>query len=139
MDIEMMKTLSLQQFLDIARNGNIDFDDAIAALIDAKIEIDDKRKQIEIQLEDAKAKAFVDNEYADRDWFRKARDASRHTGRDSQKIQHMLGILNKEQKNSNRVKVEEKFIQAAKRILDHDTFAEIMQASKEEVMLNAAV
>ena len=134
MDIKMVKTLSLQQFLDIARNGNIDSDDAIASLIEAKMEIDDSKKQVDIQLEDARTKAYIDNEYSDRDWFRKARDAARHLGRDSQKLQHMLGILSKEQKNSRRGKVEEKFIQAAKKILDHDTFAEIMQASREEYL-----
>ena len=138
MDIEILKRLSVQQFLEVSRTGDIDTEEVYAILTDYKISILDDKSNIDIQIQTAKAKAFADNIYSDPEWFRKASDAARYLGRDAQKIQAMLSVLKNVIKKKNviatAIEIEEKFIQAAKIILDKDTFSAIMsQASNHRL------
>lgn len=115
------------------RNGvdvSVSLDDAAA--IEAAIgtlELDLVR--IKTQLEDARSRE-VAGEYVDRAWFQATRTALRFKGAVHQRLLRRFGELKRAGRASREESLERKFIEAARRRLEPETFSAILAEAKGE-------
>jgi hypothetical protein len=86
--------------------------------------------QIRTQLSFAKSNAAAHKEYSNPDWFNNAQAALRIKGRQHQKMQNELGRLNKLEKQQYAKRLEACFVKAARELLPHVKFIEIMDMAK---------
>ena len=82
--------------------------------------------EIRTQIEDAKAKAAATGDYADREWFRRAKYALRAKGRLHQQLQYRLGTLRKPKSPQS---MAQHFIDVARETLSSDQFHQILQTA----------
>ena len=78
----------------------------IDELLVEKVWIDGELGKIKLQLEEARKRVYTTGEYADHDWYSRARSAQRIYGQRSQKIQTRLSALKREQKARNVEKAQ---------------------------------
>jgi hypothetical protein len=88
--------------------------------------------EIRTQIEDAKAKAAATGDYADREWFRRAKYALRAKGRLHQQLQYRLGVLRKE-RSTQSTEVEKQFVNVAREVLPDEQFHRILQTAMGRV------
>lgn len=97
-------------------------------LLTLKAQIDDEMASIRSQIEKARAHQKLTGEYAHPDWYRRANDALRHRGRESQRIQIRMAKLRAERHaelQSQNPSDAEAFVRAARLILDRETYLRI--------------
>lgn len=98
-------------------------------LLEWKQVIDEDIMRIGLQLDEAKAKKNSTGEYADPNWFHKARTAKKMYGMLSQQIQRQLS---KVKKRDNKT-FDEKFIDICHRELSSDLLEELKAKAHAEI------
>ena len=93
-----------------------------------KAELEGEMDHIRSQIASAKARVAETGEYSDRGWFIRANDALRHKGREAQRIQWLIGKAKKKLSST----FEQQFIAAARRRLQPDVFAELINEAHGE-------
>lgn len=87
-----------------------------------KIELDANIAQVTTQIDEARARAAAEGEYADRDWYHRASYAKKRLGRLSQTLQLKI----RELKGRREHDVTRYFVDAARRRLQPDVFHDLM-------------
>lgn len=91
--------------------------------------IDEDIMRIGLQIDEAKAKKQATGEYADPNWFHKARTAKKMYGMLSQQIQRQLSKV----KERDRKEFNEQFIDVCYRELDSDLIKELKSKARAEI------
>lgn len=81
--------------------------------------------EVKTQIDFAKSEAAENGNYSDPDWFNRARHAVRMKGREHQLIQAELGKRKKDERRAFNAKAERCFIDAARRRLEPELFADL--------------
>ena len=84
---------------------------------------------IKRQINEAKSKAASTGDYSDTDWFHRANAALRYKGVEHQSLLQEKGKRSRAKKEAHTNTFERAFLQAARQILDADTFRVIMDAA----------
>jgi MFS superfamily sulfate permease-like transporter len=82
------------------------------------------------QIDFAKSEAAASGQYADRDWFNRARHAKKMMGREHQLATLALAKRRKAERQARNAAVERRFVEAAKRILTPCLFADLMREAE---------
>lgn len=85
------------------------------------------------QLEAAEAAVHISGEYADPDWYRRAKGALRFKGIEHQNILRELGARKRTELDDRQNSQGQAFIRAAKRRLDRALFLELLQEANDDV------
>lgn len=99
-------------------------------------QIQAKLNGIKLALREAKQRVYATGEYTDREQFRKMEAADRGAGRRLLAIASEFGELKRFERELNESEgqsFERAFINAARRILDRQTFRVLMDEAKEEM------
>jgi hypothetical protein len=108
---------------------NVDVDSLTREqILDMLPQLTAEMDEIRTQIEDAKAKAASTGDYADREWFRRAKYALRAKGRLHQQLQYRLGVLRKE-RSTQSTEVEKQFVNVAREVLPDEQFHRILQTA----------
>jgi hypothetical protein len=83
-------------------------------------------------IEEAKAKAISTGEYSDPMWFHRARTAQRFKGMQHQRLLKRLAELRRVNRAVKQSSFEARFIQAARRLLNPETFQKLCEEAKGE-------
>jgi hypothetical protein len=118
--------LSLGQFSEVINTCDIDLDEIRTLLIDRHNSAVSKKQSIETQLEKAKIHRLETGQYSDPGWYHGATSAKKFAGRESQKYQQMIGVLNRAQKRKNKESGELSFKDAARMALDPKDYQKII-------------
>jgi hypothetical protein len=125
-------TLSLSRIEEILETDVIDPIAFRSEVLKKMEEISVVNDSCKVQIMSAKQNAAANKQYSDREWYRKVTNKKNQVGREHQRLQMILGLVNKHEKNKRAEKhditqknFEVAFTQAAKIILDHDTFEKI--------------
>lgn len=86
--------------------------------------------RVKEQIGRAKAEAASSGVYSDSDWFHRASTAMRMMGRDHQLLLSELGSRRKAGRVMHNAVIERQFVEAAREMIDKETFIEIMNAAK---------
>jgi hypothetical protein len=113
--------------VNIGSDSYIETDDET---VDSLIEIHDnlqvKTNRIKDALADAKANLALKGEYADPDWFRRAKYALRASAHAKQVIIREIAKKKAALKRSEGISFEREFMRVAKLMLDKDTYHAIL-------------
>lgn len=90
-----------------------------------------KLASIRTALDTAKSNAIVDKQYSDKDWFNRTKFALRMTGIEHQAITRELGKRSKEDRQRRNDSMERRFMQVAKRRLNHELFMDMVAEAEE--------
>jgi len=99
----------------------------IAQLQDELDDIDDRRAQIKGQIEKAQSDRHLTGEYADPDWFRRAKGAVRHLGVERNEVSRQIGEANRSLRALNNSLHRDTFYMAVRDVVDDVTFAHIVE------------
>lgn len=107
-------------------------------LMEWKLQVDDSISVIKNQIAEAKARAYDEGVYADRDWFSRATRALQHRKRDSQRIQFEFSRRKREDKRSDTLmhavehrEFAEDFMVSAKEILSQSLYDRVIERTKD--------
>lgn len=106
-----------------------------AEAITRKQLVDEEIARLKGQIKEARSKAHTRGVYMDPDRFRRMERRLEELKLESQAIQARLGELKQAEKEANkklRREETERFVAAARRLLDAETFEEILTASQED-------
>lgn len=82
------------------------------------------------QLEKASAHQKATGQYADPEWYRKAKAALRYRGIEHQKLLQGRAALRREVNAGNVLNLERRFVEAARSILDEDLFYAVLREAQ---------
>lgn len=91
-------------------------------LKDELASIDDLRAAIKGQIEKAQADRFTTGEYADPDWFRRAKGALRHLGVERGEVCREIGEANRDLRKLNGALNQDLFRVAVQQVVDSRTW-----------------
>ena len=102
---------------------------------DQLMELEGEKTVIKEQLSIAKAKLLTEGKYSDPNWYQSASIAAKIKGRQIQKLQRLLGIVNKVEKE-HRQKTRDndfnaRFVKAAKSYLTQDSLDNLMEIASQ--------
>ena len=92
-------------------------------------EVTEEIALIKAQIAEAKGIAAETGDYSDSDWFHRANLALRFKGREHQALQLEFGKRRKEERRQRNDTFERAFIDAARDLLDADTYKMVMAAA----------
>jgi chromosome segregation ATPase len=98
----------------------------IASLQDELEDIDERRANIKDQIERAQANRITTGEYADPDWFRRAKAALRHLGVERNEVTRDLGEANRRLREVNSSHNIDTFYLATREVVDDATWERIV-------------
>lgn len=108
-------------------------------MIDAGLSLDEqndilmeKIAHLKSQVNGAKADAASGNGYSDNDWFNRASHALRMTQIEHQKCLREIGDRNKAARHARGQTAANRFVDVARRLLDRETFSQIMDEATQE-------
>lgn len=107
----------------------------LAELNDELTDIDDRRAAIAGQIDQAKANRHATGEYADPDWFRRARGAMRHLGVERAEVERAIGTINRRLRELRGQRNRDLFRIAVMDVVDPDTYQRI--ADRHQELLDA--
>ena len=93
-------------------------------------EAEGSKRSIESQLEEAKTSLARNGQWSDPNWWRRTSDALRFSKATCQRLQRMLSILKSVEKEKSSKRTERLFMNAAKLILNRDTFLSILDMAQ---------
>lgn len=103
-------------------------------------EMEARRDQLETdiatlkaKLEQVRAKRVQTGEYADPDWYRRAKTRLRFTAIEFNKLQRRIAEVRRVERQAQAARVERAFVDHARRTLDEVTFQRILDAAQAEV------
>ena len=108
-------------------------DEELVAYEDERDELEAAIAEIKAQIGAAKAKVLTDGTYADASWYAKAMAALRFKGARHQLVLRRLGAENKTRKQRGSRSFEQKFIEAARRTLNPETFESLREEASSDV------
>lgn len=91
-------------------------------LNDELAEIDEKRAAIKGQIEQAQAVQHATGQYADPDWFRRAKGAARHLGVERSEVCREIGDANRRLRQLNGILNQDFFGNAVRDVVDDATY-----------------
>lgn len=103
----------------------------VQELNDELVGIDDRRAAIKGQIEKAQADRFSTGEYADPDWFRRAKGALRHLGVERSEVCRELGDNNRRLRELNAQHSRDVFHDATREVVDDATWARIITRAEQ--------
>lgn len=103
----------------------------LANLNDELADVDSRRAAIKGQIEKAQADRFTTGEYADPDWFRRAKGALRHLGVERAEICREIGEGNRRLRALNGSLNRDSFYLAVREVVDDGTWARIVARHEE--------
>lgn len=109
----------------------------LGQLNDDLADIDARRAAIKGQIEKAQADRFTTGEFADPDWFRRAKGALRHLGVERAEICREIGEGNRRLRALNGSLNRDVFYLAVREVVDDGTWARIV--ARHEELREAAV
>jgi chromosome segregation ATPase len=103
----------------------------VSELSDEIEDIDARRAQIKGQLEKAQAEVHITGQYADPDWFRRAKGALRHLGVERAQACRDLGETNRALRALNATSSDNLFRVAVREVVDEATWALIVERHRD--------
>lgn len=103
----------------------------VQELNDELADIDDRRAAIKGQIEKAQADRFSTGEYADPDWYRRAKGALRHLGVERSEVCRELGDSNRRLRELNAQHSRDLFHDATREMVDDATWARIIARAEQ--------
>lgn len=101
-------------------------------------ELDQKREELEFklanvkgQLEKAAAHRIATGEYADADWYRRAKAVQRYTGIEHQQLLRQISAIKRTQREVNARSFDACFVDAARALLPPDEFRRLYDAARQ--------
>lgn len=94
-------------------------------------EIEEVIAAIRAKLEKARAEVHLSGEYADPDWYRRAKAALRFKGIEHQRLLREAAALRRQEKRHRAKEFGEAFIDAARRRLDPEVFSDLLDEARE--------
>jgi uncharacterized coiled-coil DUF342 family protein len=103
----------------------------LETLKDELAEIDDSRAAIKGQIEQAQTHRQITGEYADADWFRRAKGALRHLGVERNDVAREVGDVSRRLRRLNDLLSRDDFHNAVREVVDEQTYARIVDRARE--------
>lgn len=117
--------------IETAARERDDLQTRLAGLNDELADIDERRAAIKGQIEKAQANRHTTGEYADPDWFRRAKGALRHLGVERAEVCREIGAANRRLRELNGSLNRDAFYVAVREVVDDATWALIVARHEE--------
>lgn len=94
-------------------------------LEEIRLEVEEDLEKIKNQLATAKRKAYLDNEYSDRDWFHRATTALGHKKRQHQLTLMLLGRIRRAASRRRSDSFAQTFVSVARELLPQELMRQV--------------
>jgi predicted O-methyltransferase YrrM len=112
-------------------SGNTDMAATLATLEERRVDLEYKLADVKGQLEKASAHQIETGEYADADWYRRAKAAQRYAGIEHQQLLRQIADIKRTLRASGANNFEACFINAARELLKPDDFRMVIDAAHQ--------